>query len=150
MAYKKKKRLIVCAECGIEVIATHNKTKFCPECSARRNMESIRRSNERRRLERMQNDVEPEEPIHLCDSPERIQKCLNCTKPDCNNCFGGAKGANVSRPRKPMVLLKNIKTDLVQAIKRGDSNKQICSQFNIGPQTLCRWVRQLKEEGVLE
>lgn len=145
-----KARIIKCAECGAETLATHNKTRFCPECAERRNRESIRRSNERQRQERLKDPVEPEEPIHLCDSPERIQKCLNCTKPECNNCFGEAKGANVSRPRKPMVMLKDIRDDLVQAIKRGDSRKQICSQFNIGPQTLSRWERQLKEEGVLK
>lgn len=150
MARKQKVRIIKCAECEIETLATHNRTKFCPECSARRNMESTMRSHERLRMERMKNPVEPEEPIHLCDSPERIQACLNCKKDDCNNCFGQKdSGVNVPTHRKPKVLLKDIRDDLVQAIKRGDSRKQICSQFNVSPQTLSRWERQLKEEGVL-
>ena len=145
MAWKEK--IIKCAECGAETRATHNKTKFCPECAARRNMESTMRSHKRRRKERMENRVEPEEPIHTCDSPEQIQKCLNCTKPDCDNCLRfGYKGDGF---RKPMVLLKDIRADLVNAIKRGDRHKQICSQFNISSSTLSRWVRQLKEEGAL-
>lgn len=143
-------RIIKCAECGAETLATHNKTKFCPECAERRNRESIMRSYERRRKEHLKDPVEPKEPIHLCDSPERIQKCLNCKKPECNNCFGSVKGANVSRPRKPMVLLMDIRADLVKAIKRGDTRRQIRNQFNISSSTLSRWIRQLKEEGVLE
>lgn len=90
------------------------------------------------------------EVMHYCDSPERIQKCLNCTKPECDNCLRhGDEGESASRFRKTAVFLKDIRTDLVKAIERGDHNKQICSQFNIGSSTLSRWLRQLKKEGAL-
>lgn len=150
MARKRKESIIKCADCGIEVLATHNRTKFCPECSAKKRKGYRLKYMEKRRQERMNKAKSEDGAIHHCDSPERIQACLNCEKPECNNCFDGAKGANVSRPRKPMVHLKDIKDDLVHCIKCGDSNKQICKRFNISPTTLSRWVRQLKEEGVLE
>lgn len=146
-----KERIITCAECGVEVATRYSRTMFCPECAERRSMEAIRKSNERKKRERMENRADPEEPIHLCDSPERIKVCLNCQKPYCNNCFGQKdKGHILPTTRKAPVQLMDIKADLIQAIKRGDSNRTIYDQFNISSTTLSRWVRKLKEEGALE
>lgn len=30
----------------------------------------------------------PAVPVRTCDPPERVNACLNCTRPKCNNCFG--------------------------------------------------------------
>ena len=143
-----KERIIICEECGAEVVTKYSRTRFCPKCAEERAKTQYDQKLERLRQERaMEDKVEPEEPIHLCDSPERIQQCLNCTKPYCTNCF--AYNKSLSAYRKPMVLLKDIRADLVKAIKRGDANGKICYQFNISSSTLSRWVRKLKEEGVL-
>ena len=80
-----------CPECGVEVRTRYKNRKFCKECAKRRCVESNRRADakrkERRRAERQTTEPVHKEEIYFHDSPEDIQKCLNCTKPRCNDCL---------------------------------------------------------------
>ena len=41
----------------------------------------------------LDNDYEPDyEPDITYDSPNEIQMCLNCQKPDCDNCLKAING----------------------------------------------------------
>ena len=145
--YQFTPRMIHCAECGVETLATHNRSKFCPECSARRNMESIKKSNERQRKEREKNMVEPDEPIHYCDSPEKIQMCLNCKKKECTNCL--CFGTPMATKRKPQVYLGDIREELIECIQKGLTVSAMARKFVCADSSIRRWVRRLQEEGAV-
>lgn len=145
-----KERIIICAECGAEVITRYSRTRFCLECSARRNMGSIMRSNERQRKERMENEVEPDEPIHFCDSPEKIQMCLNCKRKECTNCLAGGVNPFSSKERRKQVYFEDIRDELIKAVKQGLKVSVIARKFGCADTSVRRWINQLKEEGVLE
>lgn len=58
----------------------------------------------------------------LSDTKDMVDKCINCTKPDCDNCFGNA------------ICQGNIKIDLnrfVELLHSDMTIKEICSLLNI-------------------
>jgi hypothetical protein len=78
-------RLINCQVCGKPVIAYSSRTMYCDDCgpAARRakRSEYTRRSREKKAMEGL---LGPKpEPVHYCDSPERVALCLSCTKKKC-------------------------------------------------------------------
>ena len=141
-------RMIHCADCGAETLATHNRTKFCPECSARRNLEHTKRSHERLRKERMIQGMEPKEPIHLCDSPEKVKMCLNCTKPECTNCLSAGAGYE-GKIRKQSVFFEGVRDELIECTRQGMKQSVMARKFEVSSTTIRRWVQRLREEGAL-
>lgn len=78
-------RIIKCQVCGKPVIAYSSRTMFCDDCgpAARRarRKESAKRSREKKAMDGL---LAPKpEPLHFCDSPNRIALCLSCTKEKC-------------------------------------------------------------------
>ena len=141
--------MIRCADCGAEVLATHNKTKFCPECRKRREREGQLRY--RARMRKKRKAEKPEEAIdrevHYCDSPENVQKCLNCNKPKCTNCLHS--GTNTPKKRKPYVLSDEVREKVVVLVKQGVKQKEIAKQFGVSEPTVSRWVAGLRWDGAI-
>lgn len=86
-----------CPECGAEVRTRYRNRKFCEACAERRRKEAAKRADAKRKekdkaARRAMAKTEDKELVHneeiyFHDSPEDIQKCLNCTKPKCNDCL---------------------------------------------------------------
>lgn len=84
-----KERTIICEDCGAEVVTRGGRAKVCPECAKKRQRERERKVKERKRdLNSIKKTFAPAGMSdQFCDTPENIQKCLNCTRPKCNNCL---------------------------------------------------------------
>lgn len=84
-----RERIVICLDCGAEVKTTTSRTLRCKECAKKHLNERRKMAEEKRREQRrMEQSVEFEKfTYQFCDSPENIQKCLNCTKPTCRNCL---------------------------------------------------------------
>ena len=143
-----KERTILCESCGVEVVTKYSRTRFCPECSARRNMESILRSQERQRKKRMDKPEDDEFYLHYCDSQEKIQLCLNCPQKECTNCL--ANGAMPSSSgRRKIVYFEDIRDELITAVKKGLAVSAITQKLGCADMSVRRWIKRLEKEGVL-
>lgn len=76
-------REVQCIACGATVTTRGTTTMYCEACGKRaRNFQKKRyRKNA---AERKKAGFDPIDPIHTCDSKERIELCLNCKKITCN------------------------------------------------------------------
>lgn len=140
---------IRCADCGVETLATHNATKFCPECAKRRRQESMARAYERVRLKRQAE--KPEDPdereIHYCDPPENIQRCLNCEKEDCSNCLFYERSAK--KKAKKHFVPEEMKEKVVSLVGQKIPQREIAEILGVSPSTVSKWVAGLRWEGAL-
>jgi hypothetical protein len=86
---KGRERIVICLDCGAEVKTRYSRTLRCKECAQKHQREQKKIALEKRREQRrMEQGVETEKfTYQFCDSPENIQKCLNCTLPKCKNCL---------------------------------------------------------------
>lgn len=139
-----KERIIICADCGIEFPTKYSRTLVCKECAAKRQIIYEQRRNEKKRMQRA---VDPERAeIHLCDSPEKIQKCLNCTKEDCNNCLGWASNATKYK-RGPNYT--EGKDKFLACLKNGMKATEAAKKVGISKNSAYTWEKRLKKEGLL-
>lgn len=149
MSWKWTPKMIRCADCGAETLATHNKTRFCSDCAKRRDKESRARSTERQMQKRMRK--KPEEPddreIHFCDPPENVQKCLNCDKPDCTNCLFYAR--NAKKKAKKHRVPEDMKERVVSLVGQNITQRKIAEMLGVSPSTVSKWIAGLRWEGVL-
>ena len=88
----RKERVFNCPGCGVEVRTLYATRKFCPECAEKRLKESSKKAQaklqERRKAEaKKAADEKSDNKLYMHDSQEDIEKCLNCTKPKCNDCL---------------------------------------------------------------
>jgi DNA-directed RNA polymerase subunit RPC12/RpoP len=91
MARRRKERIIICVTCGKEVVTKGTTTKRCPECSK---INTQRKNREYQiALSLMRENNAENNSIWFHDSPEDIQKCLECKKPKCKNCLQSRKKA---------------------------------------------------------
>ena len=86
-----KERVFNCPDCGVEVRTKYSRTVRCKECARKRNLELKKKWHDendplrdRRRLVADKDFYD----LQCCDTPENVQKCLNCQKPKCGNCLG--------------------------------------------------------------
>jgi hypothetical protein len=79
-----KPRIIICDTCGEEVVTTGGHTLRCKECS-----KIVSREKKKQRRARRAKHGSGSDPNHIQfhDTPAKIQRCLSCKKPDCNNCL---------------------------------------------------------------
>lgn len=149
MSWKWTPKMINCADCGAETLATHNKTKFCTACRERRDMES--RERRRVRLQLKKQEEKPEEPdereIHYCDSPENVQKCLNCEKPTCTNCLFYAR--NAKKKAKKHRVPEDMKEKVVSLVSQKISQREISEILGVSQSTVSKWIAGLRWEGLL-
>ena len=83
----KKPRTIQCEVCGRDVVVTHNRARYCPECRVIVAAEKEKIAKERRKAMKPVPELPPAE-VHYCDPPDAIDRCLSCTKPYCHgNCL---------------------------------------------------------------
>lgn len=87
-------------------------------------------------------------PIHLCDSPEKIQMCLNCKKKKCTNCLGGLSEGRRTRRCKG-AFYSDVKHELAEDLKSGISRREIAEKYEVHIQTISDWKRNLIKEGLL-
>lgn len=91
-----KNKRISCQKCGKEVIATSNNMKFCPICSKITNKEYIKNYNKLYKKEKLKDgkkkrkyvrkELKNKKSIELeycLDTPDSIEKCLNCICEEC-------------------------------------------------------------------
>lgn len=78
-------RTIICDTCGIEVVTTGRHTLRCKECARKVVNAKQRKARKIRRL--MNGEIPGGDLIWCHDSPEEIQMCLNCKRPECGNCL---------------------------------------------------------------
>lgn len=149
MSWKWTPKMINCAECGAETLATHNKTKFCPDCAKRRDQESRLKETERKMQKRMEEKAEilDDREIHFCDSPENVQKCLNCKKPDCTNCLMYGTGSN--RKLRRNFFPEEMKEKAVELYRSGLTQRKIAETLGVSNSTIFRWVSFMRSEGIL-
>ena len=85
-----RERIVICVDCGAEVKTTTSRTQRCNACAYQRVKERARQKAKEKSAKIAQEEKTPYvmETYHFCDSPENIQKCLNCTKQKCRNCLG--------------------------------------------------------------
>lgn len=138
-----KERIIHCADCGVEVVTYSNRTKFCRECAGKQQWKYEKNRQEKERLEK---NTDPDPTYHACDSPEKIKKCLNCTKPVCNNCLGGIN-RRVSRGTGKCYA--EGKEEFLACMKSGMSMLATARKVGITSETCYRWRKRLREEGLL-
>ena len=86
--------------------------------------------------------VNGEEELHFCDSPEKIQKCLNCTKPVCTNCLSSR--AEKSRKRTG-ARYSDIKREIADSFDKGMTNQEIADAFDVRVETVRKWKHWLME-----
>lgn len=87
----RNERVFNCPDCGVEVITKYSGTLRCKECARKHALECKKRwhrENDHLRNRKKQGAPGETDDTHFCDSPENIQKCLNCKKPKCGNCLG--------------------------------------------------------------
>lgn len=87
-----RERIVICCDCGAEVKTRYSRTLRCKECAVKHNREQSRETRAKKRAEnrkgrKFQTKYEKPDNDQFCDTPENIQKCLNCTKPKCGNCL---------------------------------------------------------------
>jgi hypothetical protein len=87
-----KERIVICVDCGAEIKTTTSRTQRCKACAYERIKERARQKAAQKSVELAKQEKTPYvmEDYHFCDSPENIQKCLNCTRKKCGNCLGYA------------------------------------------------------------
>ena len=99
-----KERTFNCPDCGVEVTTMYNRTLRCKECAKKRNAEQKKAANRRQNDKRRMNRAATEKPTRrndlFHDSPEDIQKCLNCTRPKCGNCLSYMYTKKADRRKK--------------------------------------------------
>lgn len=146
-----KERIIICEECGAEVVTKYSRTRFCKECAEKRAKIQYDQKLEWLRQKRaMEDKVEPEEPIHTCDSPEKIQMCLNCKRKECTNCLASSDNPFGSKERQKQVYFEDIRDELIKYAKQGLPPTVIARKLDCGHTSVRRWIKQLKKEGVLQ
>ena len=97
-------KTITCPDCGKKFTVRYKQTVRCKECAKKHKQEYNR---EWRRLNPHKKDAKSTERLwieemHTCDPKENIQKCLNCTLPDCKNClsYGNQKYTQMKAERR--------------------------------------------------
>lgn len=90
-------RVFNCPDCGVEVKTKYHRTVRCKECARKHKLEYRREWHQKNgallmteeAIARRNNGAfDDREGFHRGDSPEDIQKCLNCQRPKCRNCLG--------------------------------------------------------------
>lgn len=83
-----KERIFNCPDCGVLVKTTVANKLRCRECAENWHRERAREAQARLQ-ERRKAGIEPKprDVNEYHDSPENIQKCLNCKLPKCKNCL---------------------------------------------------------------
>jgi hypothetical protein len=71
------------------------------------------------------------------DSPEKIQQCLNCTKPDCN---GGCPNKKLGWYRIPMPEDFPEKEKLLRY-------HELIDHYGVNTTVITRWKKELREKG---
>lgn len=97
-----RERIVICLDCGAEVKTRYSRTLRCKECAKKHVKEQNKIADKKRReRQRMGRCMDSEKfSYQFCDSPENIQKCLNCTKPKCGNCLGYSYTKKADRGKK--------------------------------------------------
>ena len=74
-------RELTCPLCGAKFESAGSRTIFCEACrkKAKRNRDQKARESKRKHVD----DV-AKKAVYYCDSQERINVCLRCTKPTCD------------------------------------------------------------------
>ena len=76
-------RVIKCRVCGKPVIAYGSRTMFCDDCAPAAR-QAKKKEYKKREREKKREMLEPRmDGVHFCDSQERIELCLSCTKKKC-------------------------------------------------------------------
>lgn len=142
-------RVIQCADCGAEILATHNRTKYCTACAKQREKEGAarRKAKQRKKLQAERPEGPEDREVHYCDSPENVQKCLNCTKPKCTNCLH--HGTNTTKKSRPCVLSDEVRENVAALVRKGVKQNVIAKQFGVSEPTVSRWVSGLRYEGAI-
>ena len=86
----KKERVFNCPDCGVEVRTKYIGTARCEECAKKRTAElkkKWRQEKEHLRVRKKPDTLSDFYELQCCDTPENVQKCLNCKKPKCGNCL---------------------------------------------------------------
>lgn len=87
-----KERIVICRDCGAEVKTRASRTLRCKECAQKHIQEKRKLTLEKFREKRRNEEIAEYEKFtyQFCDSPENIQKCLNCERAKCVNCLSPA------------------------------------------------------------
>lgn len=146
---KWKPKMINCADCGAETLATHNKTKFCPECAEKREKNRLAELAKKQALKRKdEKPVEPDErEIHFCDSLENVKMCLNCEKPVCTNCL--FYGTNAKKKARKRYVPEDMKERVVSLVNQKVPQWKIAEMVGVSPSTVSKWIAGLRWEGLL-
>ena len=88
------------------------------------------------------NSESREKALPKSDSPEQIQKCLQCERPECRNCQEAYKQKKQKNSRKDTIP-DSFRGDAMQ----GMSLKELAKRYQVGTSTITKWKRELGING---
>lgn len=74
-------RVMECCACGRKFRAHGNRAKYCPKC--KEEVSKMKKAATDKARRDGAKGVPKPRKSHLCDSPERVALCLNCTQSYC-------------------------------------------------------------------
>lgn len=135
----------VCRMCGKTFTPLSPNGKWCVDCRDKANKEREKAYREQFRAAKPEDNT-----LHTCDSPEKVKKCLNCTRGGCNGWCEDVADTYVLAKRKyrEKKLQESIER-VAHFIRSGARESFIMRELGISKNQFTRWKNIAIEEGLL-